>query len=477
MRDAVRTPWYAPSGMSHRAPLLIALAGVAAWLVGALATWAGGAPLGHDEAQYAIAARETLAGEAPRWFYLSRGMNALAIPGIVLGADEHALRVVPILVGLGFLASTWLLARRTVGAASAAWALVVLASAKSLVRLSTDLLSDVPAAALLIAALAVIVDEVDRDDGPRWRLVLIAPLFAAAFYIRYGSAVPIAVFIVASVLVGARTLLRRPLPVLAAAALFVLLLVPHFLQAEALLDSPLGILLLSREVPHQKHVFDGLLTYVASNPFRFYGTVIPFVLVAGVVALRVRDRRRLLVWLAGVGTLVAMGLTTHGVVRYILVAIALLTVLGVDRLRSWLLMLPVAPRKLLSIAAVVALAVVWLQVARSQAKAGENRRDRAVGTLTAAPVIRADAAGVPCIVLGYHFPQLEWYSGCRAPLIMDAETVREAHRRGERVYVVRETTPAALKTWQPVFAELPGSRHVLFVLPGIVEVARLSDRS
>ena len=38
-------------------------------------------------------------------------------------------------------------------------------------------------AAALLAALAVIVDEIDREAGPRWRLMGAAPLLAAAFYL------------------------------------------------------------------------------------------------------------------------------------------------------------------------------------------------------------------------------------------------------------------------------------------------------
>src|SRR5688572_28308984 len=105
--------------------------------------------MGHDESQYAIAARDALAGDAPRWFYLSRGMTVVAAPGLWLGASELALRFVPLLLGVGFVLATWTLARRVVGATAAAWALVVLAGTRCVVRWSTELLSDVPAAACL----------------------------------------------------------------------------------------------------------------------------------------------------------------------------------------------------------------------------------------------------------------------------------------------------------------------------------------
>ena len=385
----------------------IALAGIGAWLVFAIVTWAAGAPLGHDESQYAIAAKQLLAGDEQRWFYLSRGMNAVAAPGIWLGASERALRVAPLVLSLGFIVAMYIVGRRVVGAASAAWAIVVIAGSASIARLSTDLLSDLPAAACLLAAVAVIIDEVDRE-GARWRVVLAAPLLAAAFYVRYGSAVPIAVIAIASVVVGARTLAQRPMPVIVTALLFVALLVPHFVEARALTGSSLGILLESRAVPQQEHFADGLVTYVTSNPFRYYGLLTPFALVAGVLALRIRDRRRLLAWLIGVGSFVAMGLTTHGVARYIVFSVAILVVLGTDQVSAWLAKAPPQLRRGLSIMIVLALAAVWLRIVTKQLFAGDVRRNRMRGTLTAARLIRADAAGARCEVIGYHFTQLEW---------------------------------------------------------------------
>jgi 4-amino-4-deoxy-L-arabinose transferase-like glycosyltransferase len=403
-------------------------------------------------------------------------MNAIAAPGIWLGDTERALRVIPLVLGVGFVLATWLLARRTVGAVGAAWAVVVLAGSRSVVRLSTDLLSDVPAAACLIAALAVIVDEVDRADGPRWRIVLAAPLLAAALYVRYGSAVPIAVIVVAALAVGARTLARRPLPVIATAILFVALLVPHFVQARAATGSALGILLASRGVPQQEYLAQGLVTYLTSNPFQFYGTLTPIAMVAGVTALRVREPRRLLVWLVAVGSLVAIGLTTHAQARYILVSIALLVVLGVDQILRGLSALPPRARRVASFAIVGALVAVWLLLLVKQRRIDENRRHAMRGTLAAAQAIRADAHGERCAVVGYHSTQLEWYSGCHVPLVMDPGTAAALLAAGERVYVVRDYTPTWVPAPQPVFAEMPGVPQLLLERPGVVEVIRLAPR-
>ena len=110
-----------------------------------------------------------------------------------------------------------------------------------------------------------------------------------------------------------------------------------------------------------------------------------------------------------------------------------------------------------------------------QLGAGDYRRSRMRGTLIAAPAIRSDAAGAPCTVIGYHYTQLEWYSGCRAPLVMSAESVAAAHAAGKRVYVVRDYMPTWAPAPQPVIAELPGVPQMIVAVPGVVEVARVTN--
>jgi hypothetical protein len=472
---------------------LLTLAGVIAWIAIAAITWAGAAPLGHDESQYAIAGRDALEGLPARWwFYVSRGMTVVAAPGILLGESERALRFVPLLIGgVGFALATWMLARRSLatsaGAAAATAvggvALLVMASSRNVVRYASDLLSDFPSAACLLAALAILVDEVDRDDeGPRWRIVLAAPAFAAAMYVRYGSVLPIAVIVLAALVVGGRAIRRRPLPVIATAGMFLVLLVPHFIEAHGKTGSPLGILLIGREVPQDEYFGQGLVTYVASNPFKLYGLTIPIALLAGIVAIvraaRERDRRRLLVWIAAVGSLVAVGLTTHAQVRYILVSLALLSVLGVDELRYWISRLPARTGRVVIASGLAVVLALWTMLAVKHVRADDNRVARMRGTLAAAAAIRADAAGARCMVLGNHYTQLEWYSGCRAPLVISPQSTElaAAQRRGDRVYIVRDHGAAVGKEPQPVFASFAGTPTLILERPNVVEVARLDAR-
>jgi hypothetical protein len=82
------------------------------------------------------------------------------------------------------------------------------------------------------------------------------------------------------------------------------------------------------------------------------------------------------------------------------------------------------------------------------------------------------------MVIGNHYTQLEWYSGCRAPLVIGPESTElaAALSRGDRVYIVRDYGPAVGKEPQPVFADYPGSPSPVLEQPKVVDVVRLRPR-
>jgi hypothetical protein len=398
-----------------RLTALILAAGLVAWTVNAAIVWLAGPPLGHDEAQYALTARDLLAGDELRWWYVSTGTSLLAIPGVLAGGGEVALRLPTFVLAIGFVLAAAAVAWRCFGPQAAAWVVALLAGTRSYMRLGAELLSDLPATTFLLGGTAVIAVEVTREDGPRWRALLAAPLLAAALYLRYASCVPIAILGGAALVFGLRPIARRPWPIAATAALFLALLVPHALTAIDVTGSPLGILLDSKDVPHRAWIGEGLVDYVWVNPFAAYGLLAPPVLVAGLLAAaRIRDRRTGLLWTVAVLDIVAIGLVSHAAVRYIAFGTTLLVVLGVDGLRRWIAARPPRARTVLGAAAAIAIAASWVLVARAQLGYPERRRAGLDDTLAAAAAIRADAAGAPCQVAGNAFTQLEWYSGCRS---------------------------------------------------------------
>jgi hypothetical protein len=417
--------------LGTRLTALLLVAGLVAWTASTAIAWLAGPPLGHDEAQYTLDGKDLLEGREPRWFYLSPGTSLLAVPGILAGGGEIALRLPAFVLGIGFVLATAALAWRCFGAATAGWVVAVLAGMRSYARLGGELLSDLPATACLLAATAVLAVEVTREEGPRWRTLLAAPLLAAALYLRYGSCVPIAILGAASLGFGLRSIARRPAPVVAAAALFLLLLAPHAWRAIETTGSPLGILLDSKSVTPRDGLADGLVAYVTVNPFLAYGALAPPLLLAGLLAIaRFRERRTALLWTIAVTDIVAIGLISQAQIRYIAYGTALLVVLGVDVLRRWIEARAPRARTALGAAAAVAIAASWVLVARAQLRMPARRIATTRSTLDAAAAIRADAAGAPCQLVGRDYTQLEWYSGCRSSTWPWAALGRD------RIYVV-----------------------------------------
>jgi 4-amino-4-deoxy-L-arabinose transferase-like glycosyltransferase len=441
----------------RRTSAIVFAAGLAGWLALAVTTWLRARPLGHDEAQYAIAAQDVLDGTPARWGYLSVGMNALALPGVLAGGGELALRLAPLLAGLlAVLAAAWL-ARRALGDAAAAWTVAVLAGSYAVARRAAELLSDLPAAGCLFAGTAIVVTELSREGAPRWRLVAAAPCFAAAFYLRYGSVLAIAAIGGAGLVVGGRAVLRRPGVAAATIALFALLLVPHLLAARAATGSALGLLRMSSDTLGDAYVGQSLVTYLTSNPFTYYGAVTAPVMLAGLAAIhRHRDRRVRLLWLIAVADIVLVGLTPVAQSRYIFLGIVLLVMLGADELHRLASARAPAARRALGWIAAAAVAASWISVAITLQLLEDSRARRSAGTYAAIAAIRADARGAPCEVMARRSTQLQWYTGCIAVYYPTAETL--AHKR---VYLVYE--PGA--PHQPEREDRPGVPRVILEHP------------
>jgi len=444
---------------SRRTIAIVRRAGLAAWLAGALAVWLAAPPLGHDEAQYAIAARDVLAGEPVRWLYLSVGMDAIALPGVLAGGGELALRLVPMAIGLAFVLAAARLARGAFGEAAAAWTIAVLAASFPIARRAAELLSDLPAAACLLAAAALLVTELAREPAPRRRLLLAAPCLAAAFYLRYGSALAIAAIGGAALVAGWRALLRRPWIALAAIALLALLLVPHLLASSAATGSALGVLRTSSDVLGAPPPGRALATYVTANPLLYYGPVAAPAMLAGLAAIRRgRDRRVLLLWLMAVGDIVAVGMMPIPQARYIFFGIVLLVILGVDELGRWTSACRPPVRRALGRGAAAAVALAWLGAAIALYRLPGLRRESMAGTLAAVAAIRDDARGAPCEVIARHTTQLQWYTGCVAVYAAELETLAR-----RRVYLVHEPG----RPDQPEPAGRPGVPRAILARPEV----------
>ena len=380
-------------------------------------------------------------------------MNAIALPGVLAGGDERALRIVPFIATMMFLFAAWQFARRTVDAECACWLVGILAGAHPFVMYSGQLLSDLPSGACLLGALAILIPELRRDDGPRYRLVAVAPLLAASFYIRYGSCVTIALIGAAAIAIGCRGIARRPLPVIATCLVFGTLLVPHIADSIRQTGSPLGILHESASVPQK--IPAGLADYFLTNPFVRYGVLVAPLIVVGALSLG-RDRVLTVLQIVAAGQILVLGVTTGAHTRFIYFAVVMLLVVGIATTRRAIMRAPYRTRIALAAAAAGLVVSAWVVAIVVGVVMRERRVDYTVATRLAANAIRGDAHGEPCAASASATTQLEWYSRC--PVVTRRSGRLPADRRAYAVVTDGSAPPGA----------------TIFYAPGQVQVVRVA---
>ncbi len=413
---------------------------VIAWLVVAVLSIVAGPTLAHDEAAFAVAAR----GGAS-WLYRSAGTIELARLGVVLGGADWAFRIGNAVLGVGVVLATWAVARAASGERVAAWSAAVIATCTPMTLHSAELMGDLPSLACTLAGIALLVGELSRDDGPRWRVVAAAPAFAAAFYLRYGNAPVIAIAGVAAAAFWWRGLARRPLPVIAAVVAFAALLAPHVVASLHETGRALGILEWSAAVPRRAYVAEGLVEYALWVPMFWYGALVTPVVVIGLVA---PVRRRPAIYLAVVGAaeIVALGLDSHARPRYIFVALALLVIVGVERL-----MRVIESRRRIALGVV---ALGWLANAVAVVPFMIHLDRTRVPRMQASATVKADARGEPCTVIARAVTQLMWYAGCDGILLRDVAALPPLPARG-KTYIV--SVPHELADADAIAAQLHAS--------------------
>jgi 4-amino-4-deoxy-L-arabinose transferase-like glycosyltransferase len=403
-------------------PRRLVIASLAVWIICLALDLIAGAPLAHDEAAYALLARDG----HEQWLYRPIGLVALGKVGLALGGSDLAMRASSALLSLALISAIAALGKRF-GEWTGAWAVAVIAGTHAFVLRGFQLLNDIPAAACLLGAAVIMIDELDRDGGPSYRLVTAAPLLACALYLRYGSVLTIGILGITAAVLWWRAIRLRPGPALLAVALFVILLAPFFAYSERTTGSALGILAMARDAATFP-LGHGLAKFVLSNPFVFYGALVPPVMLAGLVGLvRVHRRRHLFLALVAIAQVVSLGLFSDGSARFIFVAIAFLVVLGIDALTRLL----ANHQRLVRVAGGLVV-LAWAGMIAMAIPIQHRIAATLADVMTASRSIRADAAGRPCVVLAYAVTQLMWYSRC---LGLQLHTAKERAPPGTRLYV------------------------------------------
>ncbi|MEO8550939.1 MAG: hypothetical protein ABI678_13230 [Kofleriaceae bacterium] len=330
--------------------------------------------------------------------------------------------MIALILGASVIVGGFALGRAAFDAKTGAWAAAVLAGAHPLAIRSAELIGDLPATGCLLGAVAILIGELERERV-RWRVVAAAPLFAAAFYLRYGSAPVIAMIGVLAVILYARRLACVPIAVMALVA--ALLVVPHVVHSIHATGSPLGILSVSAHMPRRAYVGEGLVTYVTSNPFRFYGALVAPVMIAGGLSLvRVRRRAAWFVVLLALGQFVSLGIQSHAQPRYVFFATALLVIAGVAMLRPYL-----------GRVAALVCALAWLGVAIAIVPYQHWLADQRAPLYAAAEAIRSDARERPCAIAANVAPQLIWITRCEVVIAKTAPKLEAPWPAGNMLYV------------------------------------------
>lgn len=376
-------------------------AAMLAWLAAGVCNLIFDPWFGYDESAFAAVAR---GDPAAFWLYRSRGVVALARLGLELGPAPWAIRIPFLVVDLALPLAAYLLGSRAYDQRTGAWAAAVIVTSHQLLARNAHVLGDVPATACFVIGIAIAAGELARNDGPRWRLLLAAPAFAGAFYLRYGSAPVVAVACLLAPVVWWRSVRKRPLVVLATGAALAVLLLPHLLHSCDATGSPVGVLEVSAGVPRRAYIGEGLVTYLTTNPFRYYGALIAPCLVAALVGVVLHcSRVTLYLFAVALVQVVAIGMQSHAQPRYVFIATTLLAVIGVDTVRRWRL----ASQRL----ALAIVATTWLVSTLRVIEVKRGHEALRASIAAAARAIQSDADR-PCLVIAHSVPELVWATKC-----------------------------------------------------------------
>jgi hypothetical protein len=338
------------------------------------------------------------------------------------------------MVNLAALTVAWAFARVVWGPVAAIVALLTIVGSPVVIAEIALFHTDLPAAGLVLALMLLLWYEFERRPEPGGLLLAAAPLAALAFYIRYGSILPIGGVGIAAVLLWHRSMLRNRRLVGAAVVLAALLFAPHILEAMIRTGSPLGIIGSAGEQVDTSEPGATAVQYLGWLPAQLAHRLGFAVMVAGVahaliVALEAMRRRALTpvarryLWLfipAGVTT-IGLVLQAHPEQRYVLLPVLLAIIAGAGAVSAGVAWVKARPglahrRHTLDTAVLGALVLVLIVVGSVAARrlvAIAGDADEARWLPVVGRAIDVDSEG-PCAAVTSVPPIIGWYSGCAA---------------------------------------------------------------
>lgn len=451
------TPLVVPvlrAGWTNRVPTLVllrvALALVVVFVAVALvrAVLEGG-PLGHDESAYALKARAWIAGTPHTGWGLHRAPFNSMLGALVVAftEDEVPLRMIGSILGLVSLGAVGLVAHRIGNGWSALVAMAAVGASLPFLRRSSEFLTDVPAAGLLIVIVWLVLEIVDDPEANIRRVLLLGPLVALAFYMRYQSSLAIVGIALGALLAWPGVVRRLRRELLISVAVVIVALIPHLIWATVVTGTPLGVVLGTQDAVSSEFLGEGLIDYLRLFPEGLAGPAGALLMLAGIgwvlwnlvgrqdAPSEVRRRGLFLLVVVAV-SVVPLGLVAHGEPRFVFFPVWLLIAAGstavVDLVRR-------LPSRLLPAAVAVA-AVLWLplftETVRRVAANAEARGETFAVVEEASNVIEFDGPG-SCGVLTTYQPQVTWYSSCwTGSFRPDQRDLGVGDLEGDRLYAL-----------------------------------------
>ncbi|WP_460517365.1 hypothetical protein [Flindersiella endophytica] len=364
--------------------------------------------LGHDESVYAAKARSWLTDlPAAQWDpRRAPGVPALGAVALTIHDSVGALRAVGLLLVLLTLAITYVVAARLTTYWRASAVVLVVLTAAPFLRRVPEFLSDIGAAGLLFACAYLVI---------RRRLIALAVVALATFYLRYGATAGLlAIALAALVVWGPKVWLADKRRLVLATGVFVAGLVPHFAYATWLTGRPWGLLADAGASANQVYFGDGLVFYVTNFPSGLAGVLGAVLMAIGLIAAIAgrHERWKAFLGLSAVLGIVLLGLVGHGEPRFVYFSVIALILLGADA---------IAGRSRVALAAVTVVALAQLPFAYLHV------RDHALAAVTGdrrSLVAVAEHLRRPCVVVTSYQPEIGWYSGCGTTSFARAEQRR-----------------------------------------------------
>ena len=430
-------PWPHRAIAVELSALTIVVLAYAATVVGVISI---GSSLHWDEAVYAVRARSWVDPDAvlSGWSHIRPPLLPLiaGLP-VAAGGEEGQLRSIGLISGVGLLLAAWWLGRMLVGPIAGVLAAAVLAGSPTLIKESATLLTDVPAAALMLVATALLWWSLEERPQPGRALALAAAVAALAFLMRYGSVVVLAPMAAVVLVLWWPRLWAHRAASLRAVAIIAALAAGHVAWSMIQTGAPLGILV------DAQNVVSGDARDVPSRDYRGYvsfalaGSVGETAMRLGIESLAAaafaaalwprwrRELRGALFLL--VPALAQIYLVTRGVghaePRFFIYSTACLVIAGVALVAAVLRVLPAIVRW-------AAVAVIGFLLATAAPAAIADARERTEDIAryyqrfeVAARAIAAES-GPDCGIVGGGDPVLAWYSGCQTDRLRIGEGLR-----------------------------------------------------